>query len=109
MNEKEVSAMEMQSSVLVVTASSRRRSCVHRVASIYLKYAARCVLAVSLACFPSGADALVKKQRPQRHREHPRITAPLQGIVRGGPWTVPTYADSTAGDRIAGEDLSIRR
>jgi cell division protein FtsI/penicillin-binding protein 2 len=30
-------------------------------------------------------------------------------IIRGGPWTEPTYADSTAGDRLAGEDLTIRR
>jgi penicillin-binding protein 2 len=30
-------------------------------------------------------------------------------IVRGGPWTEPTYADSTAGDNIDGEDLEVRR
>ncbi len=30
-------------------------------------------------------------------------------IVRGGPWTEPTYADSTEGDFIDGEDLTIRR
>jgi cell division protein FtsI/penicillin-binding protein 2 len=30
-------------------------------------------------------------------------------IVRGGPWTEPTYADSTAGDFIDGEDLTIRK
>src|SRR5689334_13887394 len=30
-------------------------------------------------------------------------------IVRGGPWTEPTYADSTAGDFVDGEDLTIRR
>jgi cell division protein FtsI/penicillin-binding protein 2 len=33
----------------------------------------------------------------------------LPGIVRGGPWTEPTYADSTEGDSIAGEDLTVRR
>jgi penicillin-binding protein 2 len=31
------------------------------------------------------------------------------GVVRGGPWTQPTYADSTNGDNIDGEDLDIRR
>jgi penicillin-binding protein 2 len=31
------------------------------------------------------------------------------GVVRGGPWTEPTYADSTDGDNVDGEDLEIRR
>jgi len=35
-------------------------------------------------------------------------TTPL-GVVAGGPWTEPTYADSTNGDNIDGEDLNIRR
>ena len=30
-------------------------------------------------------------------------------IIRGGPWTEPTYADSTRGDNVDGEDLTIRR
>ena len=30
-------------------------------------------------------------------------------MVRGGPWTEPTYADSTAGDNPDGEDLDVRR
>ena len=30
-------------------------------------------------------------------------------IIRGGPWTSPTYADSTAGDFVDGEDLAIRK
>ena len=29
--------------------------------------------------------------------------------IAGGPWTEPTYADSTAGDNIDGEDIEIRR
>jgi len=33
-------------------------------------------------------------------------TAP---IIAGGPWTEPTYADSTDGDNVDGEDLEIRR
>src|SRR5215472_11583849 len=32
-------------------------------------------------------------------------TSPL---IRGGPWLEPTYADSTQGDRIDGEDLNVR-
>jgi cell division protein FtsI/penicillin-binding protein 2 len=35
--------------------------------------------------------------------------APLTGVVRGGPWTEPTFADSTDGDNVDGEDLEIRR
>ena len=30
-------------------------------------------------------------------------------VIRGGPWTEPTFADSTAGDNADGEDLEIRR
>lgn len=30
-------------------------------------------------------------------------------IIAGGPWTSPTYADSTEGDSIDGEDIEIRR
>jgi penicillin-binding protein 2 len=29
-------------------------------------------------------------------------------IIRGGPWTAPTYADSTIGDDLDGEDLDVR-
>ena len=31
------------------------------------------------------------------------------GIVSGGPWKEPTFADSTLGDLIEGEDLTIRQ
>lgn len=30
-------------------------------------------------------------------------------VIQGGPWTKPTFADSTDGDNIDGEDLPIRR
>lgn len=30
-------------------------------------------------------------------------------IIRGGPWTEPTYADSTQGDNLDGEDLDVRK
>src|ERR1035438_1818483 len=39
----------------------------------------------------------------------PRQMAPAPAIIAGGPWTSPTYADSTDGDNIDGEDLDIRR
>jgi cell division protein FtsI/penicillin-binding protein 2 len=31
------------------------------------------------------------------------------GIVAGGPWTEPTFADSTEGDHVDGEDIVIRK
>src|ERR1044071_2062658 len=36
----------------------------------------------------------------------PRAAGP---VIAGGPWTEPTYADSTLGDNVDGEDLDIRR
>jgi len=30
-------------------------------------------------------------------------------LIAGGPWLEPTFADSTAGDRVDGEDLAVRR
>jgi penicillin-binding protein 2 len=36
----------------------------------------------------------------------PAVAAP---IIAGGPWTEPTYADSTIGDNVDGEDLVVRR
>jgi cell division protein FtsI/penicillin-binding protein 2 len=35
--------------------------------------------------------------------------APAPVIIQGGPWTQPTYADSTVGDMVDGDDLVIRR
>src|SRR5581483_8718068 len=39
----------------------------------------------------------------------PKSLPITQPIIRGGPWTEPTYADSTEGDVIDGEDLEVRR
>ncbi len=39
----------------------------------------------------------------------PRPVVPAAPIIAGGPWTSPTYADSTDGDNIDGEDMDIRR
>jgi cell division protein FtsI/penicillin-binding protein 2 len=30
-------------------------------------------------------------------------------VIRGGPWISPTFADSTDGDNVDGEDLTVRR
>src|SRR5437762_846642 len=47
-----------------------------------------------------------------RRRTAPRpktITPVGAPVARGGPWTEPTYADSSAGDFVDGEDLEVRR
>jgi len=41
-----------------------------------------------------------------RTTSQPAIPSP---VIRGGPWTEPTYADSTVGDFVDGDDLTIRR
>jgi penicillin-binding protein 2 len=56
-----------------------------------------------------------KKHRRPAYTPKPAVRAvsysavPLTGVVRGGPWTEPTFADSTEGDNVDGEDLEIRR
>jgi len=35
--------------------------------------------------------------------------AGLDSLVAGGPWLAPTFADSTSGDNVDGEDMVIRR
>jgi cell division protein FtsI/penicillin-binding protein 2 len=75
-----------------------------------------------------GADATVKHPRKRRHtaavatrRAAPIVRVATQSarpapapvaapvVIQGGPWTEPTYADSTVGDMVDGEDLVIRR
>ena len=59
---------------------------------------------------PSSATVAKKKRRTASiHRIAARSTPPPLGTIRGGPWTEPTYADSTNGDNSAGEDLGVRR
>jgi len=44
------------------------------------------------------------------HRMGTAAIAPAAApVIAGGPWTKPTYADSTEGDNIDGEDLEVRR
>jgi len=38
-----------------------------------------------------------------------RPARPAAPIIQGGPWNKPTFADSTDGDNVDGEDLTIRR
>lgn len=74
----------------------------------------------------SGATASSKKKRPAHTTAKRKATTKRKPaasvtkakytrtktsapIIRGGPWTEPTYADSTAGDNVDGEDLEVRR
>ena len=69
-------------------------------------------------CAASGSAVTTKKKRhhlvyaakaPVTRVAARSYAAPLTGVVRGGPWTEPTFADSTQGDNVDGEDLAIRR
>jgi penicillin-binding protein 2 len=88
--------------------SKRKKQVVHRTA----KPAAAHVVPVSYRTpvRPSAAmapkvvtTAMAPKVTPLGA---PKAPAPF---VRGGPWTEPTYADSTQGDNIDGEDLEVRK
>jgi len=43
---------------------------------------------------------------PAAHLVSPGAARP---VIAGGPWDSPTFADSTEGDRVDGEDLTVRR
>ena len=74
----------------------------------------------SLVAIGFNADAAAQKKRKKKSASTQLVSAkkpvaaarttvsPL-GVVAGGPWTEPTYADSTFGDNVDGEDLDIRR
>src|ERR1039457_6871162 len=47
-------------------------------------------------------------QAPRAALGGPRPVAPAPAIIAGGPWTSPTYADSTDGDTTEREDMDIR-
>jgi penicillin-binding protein 2 len=83
-------------------------------------------LLICLVCVSSlGATTTKAKKRRTHAPVHPAVAvtkapvhavvakayapAVLTGVVRGGPWTEPTFADSTDGDYVDGDDLDIRR
>lgn len=59
----------------------------------------------------AGTHASVSATRVATiHRVAAQTVRPAAApIIRGGPWTEPTYADSTVGDIVDGEDMDIRR
>jgi len=68
--------------------------------------------AVAHAPAPAAAAAPIHRVSAQSgHRMGPVavITPTPAPVIAGGPWTQPTYADSTEGDNVDGEDLDVRR
>jgi penicillin-binding protein 2 len=60
----------------------------------------------------SPKTTLAKKRAAKvasRKRALARKRTGRNGVVAGGPWKEPTFADSTMGDDIAGEDLMVRQ
>jgi cell division protein FtsI/penicillin-binding protein 2 len=56
-----------------------------------------------------AAAAPIVRVATQTPRPALAAPAPAPVIIQGGPWTQPTYADSTVGDMVDGEDMVIRR
>jgi len=95
----------------------------HRFASFLHRISVGALLLCVISSLSFGATV--------RHRHHPVHTASIRKvsvaapvasaslvarttriptpIIQGGPWTKPTFADSTDGDDVDGEDLPIRR
>src|SRR4051794_4854544 len=64
------------------------------------------IVAKPLTRPPNAARELRKhRARPK----HANSFLPTGGRVGSGPWKEPTFADSTVGDQIDGEDLVVRR
>jgi penicillin-binding protein 2 len=61
--------------------------------------------AVATAPLAAASRPVVRKAGYQA----PKAGVPAAPIIAGGPWTEPTYADSTIGDNVDGEDLDVRR
>lgn len=61
----------------------------------------------------AGSRAVVVKTAAQTRaaipKAQPKPAAVQAPVIAGGPWTEPTFADSTEGDHVDGEDLNVRR
>jgi len=69
------------------------------------------VIATKSAKTVVKTSAATKRARTvaAKKRALARTRTGRKGNVAGGPWKEPTFADSTMGDEIAGEDLTIRQ
>jgi penicillin-binding protein 2 len=67
----------------------------------------------------SATASAIESKKPVKHKIIHKLVAPIAPVLAAvkkttvrtlrGPWRVPTYADSTEGDRIEGEDPTVRR
>ena len=89
------------------TAAKRRKP---RHAAIQRTLPARAVVMPAVATGRVSVRPAVASgtSRPAAART-PSSPAAAPPVVAGGPWTEPTFADSTEGDNVDGEDLDIRR
>src|SRR6266540_2835161 len=58
---------------------------------------------------PNAAKALRKRKTPKYKKTSGTALLPGASHISNGPWLEPTFADSTVGDVIDGEDLTVRR
>ena len=58
---------------------------------------------------PAAMVAVVQTKAATPLKTVRKTPVPAPAVVAGGPWTEPTFADSTIGDRVDGEDIIIRR
>jgi len=82
------------SNLIFAAPAHRWHKAVHHAVYVYAPHAA--------AVARHSGNALI------RHASY-RVPALPPVVVRDGPWTEPTYADSTVGDNADGEDLEVRR
>jgi beta-lactamase class D len=64
-----------------------------------------------VAAGKKSRTTVTAKRRGKKGRLSARRGKRIRGnrFVSGGPWLEPSFADSTAGDQIDGEDLTVRR
>ena len=67
--------------------------------------------AVHASAAPKSAAPAVTVRNVSVHKMGPAaVVSPAPApVIAGGPWTQPTFADSTQGDNVDGEDLEVRR
>jgi penicillin-binding protein 2 len=63
----------------------------------------------AVATKPSVVSHALATQRVASVHKTSIPTKSAAPVIAGGPWTEPTYADSTVGDDVDGDDLVVRR
>ena len=107
-----ICSVQLASPTSVSTAKATHRT-LHRKrpAATSLRASAAATPLVHKVVARPGTGARVSAASLRTTRSVATVTrnATTSALIRGGPWLEPTYADSTQGDRIDGEDLNVRR